>query len=188
MIERMPKSEQMKHLMEVVPKRFIEAELNHLPKTLQDVFNKDIDDGVLLWGTPGSGKSYALAALAKKYVMDGFDVSRIHYEMLCLRLRDTFNPNAKLTEWQIIEPLLNCQKLFIEDVGASRRIGNQESDHSVRTFLVLLDMRIERCLPTFVTSNKSVESLSESFDERVGDRLTLFNVFAMKNKSKRRAG
>jgi len=185
MFEKLPAGEKFKALLEVVPKRYAGAEISHLPKSLQAVFMKEIDDGVLLWGTPGSGKTYALASLAKKYVSEGYTVARIHYEMLCLKLRDTFNPNAKKTEWQILEPLLNIDKLFIEDVGASHRLGKQESDHSVRTFLVLLDMRMERCLPTFITSNKSVENIGESFDNRISDRLTLFNVFAMKAESKR---
>ena len=185
MFERLPAGEKFKALLEVVPKRYVDAEISHLPTALQGVFTQDIYNGVLLWGTPGSGKTYALAALAKKYVSEGYTVERVHYEMLCLKLRDTFNPNAEKTEWQIIEPLLNADKLFIEDVGASRRIGNQESDHSVRTFLVLIDMRMERCLPTFITSNKSVENIGQSFDSRISDRLTMFHVFAMKGESKR---
>ena len=181
----MPRSELIKQIMEAVPKRYIEAEVSDLPEPLQKTFNRDIDNGVMLWGTPGTGKTYAMAALAKKFIVSGFNVHRIHYEMFCLQLRDTFNSNAKCTEWQIIEPLLNTDKLFIEDVGAARRLGNQESDHSVRTLLVLLDMRMERCLPTFITSNKSIENIGESFDGRIADRLSLFDVFAMKGKSKR---
>lgn len=179
----LPPEEQKKALSLVVPERYLEAEIDHLPKALQDVFNESIDDGVLLWGTPGSGKTYALSALAKKYFYDGFSVRRVHYELLCLQLRDTFNPKATNTEWQVIEPLLNCDKLFIEDVGVSKKLGGQESDHSVRTLQVLLDMRLERMRPTFITSNKSIENLSESFDERIGDRLKLFHVFSMTRKS-----
>lgn len=185
--EKLPQIEQRREMLSVVPERYITAEIAHLPAVIQDAFIQDITDGVLLWGTPGSGKTYAMAALAKKYVADGFRVDRVHYEMLCLKLRDTFNKNANHTEFQVIEPLLNCDKLFIEDVGVSRRLGNQESDHSVRTFQVILDMRLERCRPTFVTSNKSLENLAQSFDERVGDRLRLFRIFEMNAKSKRNA-
>jgi DNA replication protein DnaC len=179
----LPPEEQKKALALVVPERYVDADISHLPKPIQDVFNGDIDNGVLLWGTPGSGKTYALSSLAKKYFFDGYSVRRVHYELLCLQLRDTFNPKAINTEWQVIEPLLNCDKLFIEDVGTSKRLGVQESDHSVRTLQVLLDMRLERMRPTFITSNKSIENLSESFDERIGDRLKLFHVFAMTRKS-----
>jgi DNA replication protein DnaC len=167
-----------------IPSLFLNAEIKDLPKTLQSLFNQEIKNGVYLWGTPGSGKSYAMAALAKKYIREGFKIKRIHYEMFCLELRDSYK-NPDTTEKQIIENLLKCDKLFIEDVGASKKLGNEESDHSTRTLLLVLDMRIESCKPTFITSNKSVENIAQSFDDRVADRLRLFEVLAMKQDSKR---
>ena len=183
--QNLPESEKEKYILSVVPERYIGAEISHLPTPIQDIFSNDIANGVFLWGTTGSGKTYSLAALAKKYLTDGYTVKRVHYEMLCLRLRDTFNKNSNTTEFRVIEPLLNCDKLFIEDVGVSRQIGNQETDFSIRTFTLILDMRLEKLKPTFITSNKSLENIEQSFDERVSDRLRLFHIFAMKSKSKR---
>ena len=183
--EQMP-PEQQKHLIaSIVPERYKSAEISHLPIALQTKMSNPNNAGVLLWGDAGVGKTYAMAALAKRDISEGFLVHRIHYETLCLRLRDTFKPKAVNTEWGIIEPLLNCDHLFIEDVGTSKSIGQQESDFSLRTFLVLLDMRIESCKPTFITSNKSVENLTGSFDERIGDRLKTFQVCKLGGKSKR---
>lgn len=71
----------------------------------------------------------------------------------------------------VLEPLWDVPKLFIEDVGTTVSIGEQESDFSLRTFVTLLDTRIEWCQATFVTSNKSIEELGRSFDERVASRL-----------------
>jgi DNA replication protein DnaC len=181
----LPAEQQEILLLETVPERYIKAEIAKLPHALQAVFSKEIDTGILLWGAAGVGKTYAMSALAKKYITEGFTVERIHYELLCLRLRDTFNPKAIQTEWGIIQPFLNCDKLFIEDVGTTKSIGSLESDFSLKTFLVLLDMRLEHYRPTFVTSNKSVENLASSFDERIGDRLRIFNVFRLGGKSKR---
>lgn len=183
--EKLPPEQKRARWLDTVPERYVVAELEDLPEKLQAVFREDIDDGVFLWGSPGAGKTYAMAALAKRYIADGFTVRRTHYEMLCLQIRDTYNPKATQTEWGMIEPLLNCDKLFIEDVGVSRRVGKEESDHSTRTLQVLIDMRLEHCRPTFVTSNKSIESLSQSFDERIGDRLRLFHIFRMTSPSKR---
>jgi DNA replication protein DnaC len=182
----LPTEQQRAQLLLVVPDRYMVAKIEDLPTKLQELFTGEIDNGVLLWGSTGAGKTYAMAALAKKYIKDGFKVLRAHYEMLCLQIRDTYNPKASQTEWGIIEPLLNCDKLFIEDVGVSHRIGKQESDHSTRTLQVLIDIRLERCRPTFITTNKSVENLAKSFDERIGDRLRLFHVFQMTARSKRK--
>ncbi len=181
----LPEEEQQRTLLTIVPERYINAKEADLPQAIQKAFKAEIDTGILLWGETGTGKTYAMSVLAKKYISEGFTVNRTHYETLCLRLRDTYNPNATQTEWGIIEPLLNCDKLFIEDVGTTKSIGKLETDFSLRTFLVLLDMRMEHCRPTFITSNKSVESLTNSFDERIGDRLRIFKVFKLTGKSKR---
>ncbi len=186
LFDNLPLDEKRKYLLEVVPERYIGAEIEHLKSGLQNEFAAENNTGILLWGEPGRGKTYAMCALIKKYMAEGFRVQRVHYEQLCLQLRDTFNPKATQTEWGIIEPSLNCDKLFIEDVGTSKSIGQQESDFSLRTFIVLLDMRLERLRPTFITSNKSVENLGKSFDERVGDRLRMFKVFKLSGESLRK--
>ena len=183
--DKMPAEQQKQRLLEVVPERYLKAEMGKLRVPLRDAFMSTEHTGIVLWGEPGRGKTYAMAVLAMRYVTEGFIVQRIHYEELCLKLRDTFNPKTTQTEWSLIEPLLNCDKLFIEDVGTTKSIGKQESDFSLRTFLLLLDMRLERMRPTFITSNKSVESLGESFDQRVSDRLGMFKVFKMSGDSLR---
>lgn len=182
----MPPEQQILRYSEIVPERYMAARVEHLNPSLKNAFSGDMVNGVLLWGTPGSGKTYAMSALARRFIASGFTVKRMHYEVLCLMLRDTFNPKATDTEWSIIEPLLNCDKLFIEDLGVTKSIGEKETDFSLRTFLVILDIRLENCRPTFITTNKSVENLEDSFDKRIGDRLRIFDVFRMKEKSRRK--
>lgn len=184
-IKSLPPEEQKRHFLTVIPERYVQAKMEELPKTIAGELLREVDTGIVLWGTAGVGKTYAMSALAKKLMADGYDVRRIHYETLCLQLRDTFNKQATQTEWAIIEPLLNCDKLVIEDVGTSKSGQNQESDFSLRTFLLLLDIRMEHCRPTYITTNKSVENLTKSFDERIGDRLRSFLVIRLEGKSKR---
>jgi len=182
-IGALPPLDLMREEREVVPQRYCMARLDHLGKGLYEALNKHIDAGVLLWGGSGTGKTYAMTALARKYFYEGYRVRRVHYESLCLQLRDTFKPRGTQTEWGILEPLLAADMLFVEDIGAGKSIGAQETDFSARTFLVLLDMRLEECRPTFITSNKSPENLG--FGERIADRLHLFKVFKLGPKSRR---
>ena len=181
----LPADQQKLLFLSVVPERYIVADTKHLKPALQTALSRKNDTGIVLWGTPGSGKTYAMCALCKKFMSEGFTAKRTHYEVLCLMLRDTFKPKPTETEWSIIEPLLECDKLFIEDLGVTKSIGEKETDFSLRTFLVLLDIRLERMKPTFITTNKSVENLEKSFDRRIGDRLRIFDIFQMKDKSRR---
>ena len=108
--------------------------------------------------------------------------------MLCLEIRDTFKPKATDTEYAVIKKYLKPEVLFIEDVGTTKTIGEHETDFSRRTFLVLLDQRLEQCQPTYITSNKNVEDLGKSFDSRIASRIQqACEVCFLAGKDRRRA-
>lgn len=177
-------------LEDVIPARFINAELSDLPDALVEKFlSLPEDTGLLLWGEPGRGKSHSLTAFAKHYYSEGWGIARTTYEMLCLQIRDTYKPGATQTELEVIRPLVEVDKLFLEDVGVTVSIGQQESDFSLRTFVVLLDQRLEYCRATFVTTNKSLEELARSFDERIASRLQqACEVVQLTGRDRRRQG
>lgn len=127
--------------------------------------------GLLLYGAPGVGKTFSMCALIRLYIMRGHNVERISYDALCVKIRDTFKPSATQSEQDLIRHYQNVEKLFIEDVGTTVGDKGQESDFSLRTFLLILDNRIEHRRPTFITTNKPVDELAKSFDERVASRL-----------------
>jgi DNA replication protein DnaC len=184
-IAALPDDEREREVAQVVPKLFESARMEDIKPKIAECLNNNVATGVLLWGPPGTGKSYAMAAYARECVLAGYAVRRIGYELLCLQLRDTFKPKSLATEWTVIEPLVNCDMLFIEDVGTTKAVGVEESDFSVRTLQVLLDTRLEYCKPTFITSNKSLENIAASFDERVGSRLKLFRVLRLADEDRR---
>lgn len=156
----------------LVHERYEMALMSHLSLRLTDkMLTLEKGKGVLLWGAPGVGKTYAMAALAKDYLHQGCTVARTSYEMLCLNIRDTFKSKATQTELDVIKPYLDADKLFIEDIGTAKSEGANESDFTTRVLLVLLDYRIERCLSVYVTTNRTVEELGRTFDERIASRL-----------------
>jgi len=156
---------------EIVPERFWPADLNHLPQGLVERIEALPDDrGMFLWGPQGAGKSFAAAAATKRLWAGGYDIAWTPFEELLLKLRDTYRPGSG-SEWEILKPLCAVDVLAVDDLGVTVSADRQESDFSLRTFLVLLDHRLAHCRRTFITSNKAVEDLARSFDARIASRL-----------------
>jgi len=126
-----------------------------------------------------------MCALMRHYRLKDFKVERIIYENLCLEIRDTYN--TVHSERHLIKRYQEVDKLLLEDVGTTVGMGGQESDFSLRTFLLILDYRLEHCKPTFITTNKSVDELGKSFDERVASRLReACEIIPVSGRDKRR--
>lgn len=171
----------------VVPPRYMKARLSDLSENVADKIKKlSPNKGLFLWGAQGTGKTHTMCALIREYVAKGYLVERINYEMLCLKIRDTYKQQSKDTELSVIQPLLNADKLFIEDVGTTKSEDNIESDFSLRVFLIILDFRLEQLLPTFITSNRPIEELKRTFDARIASRLIeACEIIQYKGKDKR---
>ena len=181
----------IQRLSVIVPPLFAKAHIRDFSPLFRAKLLKVVDpaamaEGLLLWGAPGVGKTHAMAAIGRYIVTRGGRCRRMTYEMLALQIRDTFKANSTKTELGVIQPLLDCQFLFIEDVGTTVSSGSQESDFSLRTLLVILDHRLEQRRPTFLTSNKSVEGLRQTFDARIASRLQAFMVIQMAGADKRK--
>lgn len=176
-------------LASVIPERYAMARMEHLPAAIREAAEGLPDErGLFLWGSPGVGKTYSLCAIAYRLYYQGWDVARITYEMLVLHIRDSYKPGATRTELDVLRPLMAVDKLILEDVGTTIGVGKVESDFSLRTFLVLLDTRLEHCRATYVSSNKSVEELGKSFDQRIASRLQqACIVMRLEGEDKRRS-
>lgn len=159
-------------LSDEIPEHYRRAELADLRPALVERFLALREDrGLMLWGTPGTGKTHSLCAFARCLWTQGWELRRLTYEQLCLGIRATFGGGGTDCELAVVKPLWEVPKLFLEDVGVSVSAGHEESNFSRRVFETLLDQRIERRLATFITSNKSVEELAGSFEDRVASRL-----------------
>lgn len=70
---------------------------------------------------------------------------------------------------ELFQKLAKCRLLVIDDLGTKK-----SSDYVVDTVREIISERIERRLPTVVTSNKKLHEIAELIDDRLADRLATF--------------
>ena len=167
-----------------VGERYMNAQVSDLDGELKDL---DIGwmDNLFLYGNVGSGKTYAMAALLRKYVYRGYDCRRINFDDFCVQVRSTYQPSSKQTEWELIKSLIECDMLFIDDLGLRSKA---ETDFVYVTLYSLLNKRQEKMLPTVISSNKSIEQLEQTFDSRIASRLAIAKQIKFEGKDRRMKG
>lgn len=162
---------------------YYQATLEQLDALLQEKLLGLADsDDVFITGLIGTGKTFTMAALLRHYVYQGYDCKRIIFDDFCVQVRSTFGPASKLSEWDLIEPLKQADKLFIDDLGLRSKA---ESDFAYVTLFSILNRRQEIRLPTIISSNKSIAQLERSFDSRIASRLQTGVIVQMTGADRR---
>lgn len=174
-------------LASVIPPLFRRAHLRHLGVPFREALLDGSGGGLVLTGPVGRGKSFAVCALLRHFLLMGKTAKRTTYEMFCMDIRAAFKGNARLSEKDVMAPYIRADYVAIEDIGTRTAIDGRESEFSRRTFLCLLDTRIEACRPTFITTNKTQENLFGNFDDRIASRLGSFKWVVCGGRDLRRA-
>lgn len=170
---------------DIVEPLFANATLKDIdPDILQSILNRSPYQDVFLWGLAGRGKTYLMAALIRHYLGEGYECKRICFDDFLCEVRATMSPASKRTEREMTEPLTKIDMLFIDDLAL--RV-NMESDFAYVTFYTILNKRQERLLPTFISSNKNLDRLRQSFDERIVSRLGSALIIELTGKDRRKS-
>lgn len=111
-------------------------------------FDKTVGTSLLLWGNPGNGKSYLAAAICHEIKSRGFIPVFQSVPELLGRIRSTFNKNAKDSESEIMNAVLKCDLLVLDDIGAEKI-----SDWVLDAMFRIIDGRYRNKRPTLFTTN-----------------------------------
>ena len=116
--------------------------------------------GCYLHGSFGSGKSYILAALFNEIAKKGANAVIIYYPEMLRRLRESFYDDFD----QKMYELQHADLLLIDDIGAES-VSEWNRDEILGT---ILQYRMESSLPTFFTSNLTLEELETNLASTKG--------------------
>lgn len=155
----------------IIPPRCIEARLSDLTVELADILKGLVGgQGLYLWGPVGVGKTWALAGLARHYIESRIWTKRVVWSELLYDIKRTYGKGDS-QESDVLQPVLTVHRLFVEDLGSTVSLNSQDSEFAQRTLDFIIDKRHEGCLPTFFTSNVSIENLGKMYTQRTSSRI-----------------
>ena len=120
-------------------------------------------NGLIYYGTPGSGKTHLAAAIANDFASKGIPVLFGTFVDHLERIRAEFDgggANDYLNEME------NINLLVIDDLGQEK-----DSEWVRQTLYQVVNRRYERMLPTVITTNLSQDGLANHLGHPVYSRL-----------------
>jgi DNA replication protein DnaC len=105
--------------------------------------------GLLFTGSNGTGKTHlavaVLCELAQRYGVRG---QFWDYHALMREIRNSYNPVTALTEYELLEPIIELEVLLLDDLGAWKM-----TDWMNDTLFHILNQRYLAQRPTLITTN-----------------------------------
>ena len=140
-----------------------------LTKTLHAYVDKfdtfaETGKGLLLWGSVGTGKTFAAACIANALIDKGVPVLMTNFARLANTLQGMFSGRQ-----EYIDKLCNFPLLIIDDLAAERR-----TEYMQEIIFNIIDSRYRSGKPMIITTNltlQEIKSPSNVADGRCFDRI-----------------
>ena len=134
------------------------------------------NNGLLLWGNTGNGKTFAAACIANELIDRGIPAMITSFPRIL---------NAGYDKQEIIEQVHYYPLMVIDDLGAER-----SSEYAMETVYTVIDERYKAKKPLIVTTNLTLDELCRPKDmtyQRIYDRiLEMCTPLVFKGDSMRR--
>jgi DNA replication protein DnaC len=125
--------------------------------------------GLLFWGTPGNGKTFAAAAIANFLLeQEGWHAPKVKMTTFGTILGKLPGMSAQDKEWYL-KDFQTCDLLILDDFGMER-----QTDYAKEQIFNIIDNRYLARLPLIVTTNLSLQELKHPgsmVDQRIFDRV-----------------
>ncbi len=148
-----------------VPRRYAGAAVD-LPEVFAYIssFQGNGGAGLYIQGAVGRGKTYAASAIAREFLLSGYDVVFTTAKGMLEAIKATFDGGAPTGD--AVSRYAKCDLLVIDDLGKE-----DATEWSVGTVFSVLNTRYEDMRPTVVTSNYRLADLSRRLGRR-GESVT----------------
>ena len=125
------------------------------------------DKSILLYGPVGVGKTYMLSSVAREIINRGYSVVYMSAMQLLKKLFSIRYKNFNdQPQPEVEEILYDCDVLMIDDLGTEN-----SSDTNISLLFDLLNYRIQQQKTTMISTNISLDDLSEQYDARIASRI-----------------
>lgn len=132
------------------------VELIKKMKEFKDLYLKgENPKGLYIYGNFGSGKSYLTAALFNDLAEKGVKSVIVHVPELIRSIKDSFDKDYS----DVFEEVLETPLLLLDDIGAEY-LTSWSRDEVLEP---ILQYRMDQGLPTFFTSNYSINDIETHF-------------------------
>lgn len=163
------------------------AQAKLVVRRFAEEFPAGSENGLLLMGSCGAGKTHLAVSALKQIVQRGHSGVFYDYRELLKEIQDSYNAESDSTEMSVLEPVLKAELLVLDDVGSSK-----PSLWALETVGHVLNTRYNEKRVTLLTTNyldtdsaggtavvgasprvagMRAPSIDDSLTERVGKRI-----------------
>lgn len=133
--------------------------------------------GMYIYGSVGSGKTLLASCMANVILEAGLGLLFVSVPDLLDELKDTFGSRER-KELDLMKEVREVDVLIMDDLGA-----HQYTDWTAGRIYNIINYRAAQGLSTVITSNLSVDELSEALDLRTSSRiLQLCQIYRLETK------
>ncbi|NHB94615.1 ATP-binding protein [Photorhabdus cinerea] len=130
--------------------------------------------GFIFSGNPGTGKNHLAAAIGNHLIKNGKSILIATLPDLMMRVRETYQRDAKISESALVDDLCDVDLLVLDDVGVQRKNLNEDL-----IIFQVVDRRLANKKPVGVLTNLPQQQLADVLGERVIDRLRMGSPIAI---------
>ena len=123
------------------------------------------NDGLLLWGDVGTGKTFYAACIANALIDQGVSVLMTNFSKILNQMSGMYAEDKNI----FIESLMKYSLLIIDDFGIER-----STEYALEQVFNIIDERYKTNLPLIVTTNLSLNTMKNPADlahQRIYDRV-----------------